>query len=167
MGKKELTVMVVVASIFLSAVVAFAQPCCPPHMWKDPELVAKIGLTDNQRDQVKGLFREMERKRIELRAQLQLKELELREAMEGPKVDEGRVRKLVGEIGSIRTDLHLSKVNQELGLRKILTPEQQEKLRDLRMMEGMMGERMGGMKEGTCRCGKKSCDHGGPCPKGH
>ena len=137
MSKGKIIAILVGASLLLSSVLASAQPCRPGPFWQHPELVEKMELTDKQQDQIENLFLDMEKKRIELRADIELTQLELREAMDSPKPDEGKVRKLVKEIGTMKTDLHMTRIDQQLGLKKILTPEQQEKLRQFRMMRQM------------------------------
>lgn len=168
MCKGKTIAVLVGVSLLLSSVIASAQPCSPRlrGMGMGPQLLEKLELTEKQRDQVKVLFTGLEKKRIDLRADLQHKKLELREAMDESKVDEGKVKRLVKEMGATKTELQMTRIDQQLGLKKILTPEQQKQLRQHRMTGGMMGGGMGGMQEGMCRCGKKSCRHGAPCPKG-
>lgn len=159
MSKGKMIAILVGASLLLSSVFASAQPCRPGPFFRHPELAKKMELTDKQIDQIKDLFLDMEKKRIELRADLQLKELELRQAMDSPKPDEGKVRKLVKQIGTMKTDLHMTRIDQQLGLKKILTPEQQEKLRQFRMMGGMREmKEMRKMRQGKCEQ-RKPCKH--------
>ncbi len=147
MCKGKIIALAVGVSLLFSSALASAQPGRPGPPWMRPEFVEKLELTDKQRDQVKDLFSGLEKKRIQLRADLQLKKLELREAMDSPDPDEGKVRKLAREMGSIRTNIHLTRIDQKLGLRKILTPEQLKQLRGFGMMRRMMGGTKGKMRQ--------------------
>ncbi len=164
MCKGKTIAVLVGVSLLLSSVIASAQPRSPGFRRMHPQLLESLELTENQRDQVKVLFTGLEKKRIDLRADLQRKRLELRGAMDDSKVDEGKVKRLVKEMGAIKTELQMTRIDQQLGLRKILTPEQQKQLRQHRMMGGKMGAKMGGMKGMRGPGGQHK--QGVCCPKG-
>jgi Spy/CpxP family protein refolding chaperone len=92
----------------------------------------RLGLTEAQVSQIEKLRTDERRAAIQRRADTQLARLELEQLMKADPVDEKAIATRVKQL----TDLHgaalRARVDGRLALKRILTPEQHEKLRQLR-----------------------------------
>ena len=95
---------------------------------RSPWLIKEIGLTKDQRVKMEDILLESEKKIAEIEPQLRIKRMELAILMGESKPDENKAITLVNEIGKLRTQLSLIRVKRRIGLKKLLTLEQQEKL---------------------------------------
>jgi Spy/CpxP family protein refolding chaperone len=90
-----------------------------------------LGLTDQQKAQIEKLRADQERAAIKRRADNQLAQFDLRELLKAQTVDEKTVALRVKDL----TDLHgaaiKARVDHLLAMKKILTPEQQEKMKQM------------------------------------
>ncbi|HOX53852.1 MAG: periplasmic heavy metal sensor [Candidatus Omnitrophica bacterium] len=109
----------------------------------------ELGLTDEQQAQLKAQREQQKKENQAVREQLRAKNQELRQELEKATIDEAKVSGLVSEI----TALEGKKLNQHvagvIATKKILTPEQQAKMKakmDERKehMRHKMGGKMGG-----------------------
>lgn len=97
--------------------------------WALPEtLKQKLGLTDEQVKKLTELRKEHLSKVSKLAAELAAKKAELRALWLSPKPDEKRIRELTEQIAKLKGELATERVNYQLEVRKILTPEQLSKL---------------------------------------
>ena len=122
-----------------AAAIAVAQAPEPPQMrhrarggMTGQMMKERLGLTEAQVSQLEKLRTDERRAAIQRRADTQLARLELEQLMKAETVDEKAVAARVKQL----TDLHgaalKAKVDGRLALKKLLTPEQQEKLRQMR-----------------------------------
>jgi Spy/CpxP family protein refolding chaperone len=87
---------------------------------------------------------------------MRLKNLEMAELMDSDKPDEGKIRAKAKEISALREKMYMQGVEQGLTMKKLITPEQEQKLREVmqekhseltpeapEMMFGMGPEMMG------------------------
>jgi Spy/CpxP family protein refolding chaperone len=99
----------------------------------DPtRLKEELGLDDQQLGQLKKLRTENRRAAIKRHADVQLARLALRELMDSPSVDEKALQARTKELGDLHAANLRARAEARLALRKILTPEQQKKLTQLR-----------------------------------
>ncbi len=94
---------------------------------------SELNLTDEQYDQIKTLTVEREKKAIDLRSQTELLQLELEEIMTADKPSKSAALKKVEQIGVVRTELQKLRVGYRIDLKNVLTPEQIEKMQELRL----------------------------------
>ncbi len=111
-----------------------------PH-WGGPHLPAMpdndrvktaLGLTDEQTDRLRQVFVEAEKSRVKTRAELRVRQIELRELLRPDQPNREAVMKKVQEISDLRGQLMKERVDSLLAIKGILTPEQQKKLRAFR-----------------------------------
>jgi Spy/CpxP family protein refolding chaperone len=99
-----------------------------------PDAVAiekALGLTAEQADQLRKLRAEGRKQAIRHRADTEIARLELEELMGAPTVDEKAVAAKVKVLADLQAAGLLARTTQRLAMRRLLTPEQQEKLRQL------------------------------------
>jgi Spy/CpxP family protein refolding chaperone len=97
-----------------------------------------IGLNDEQRDAITRLIEELQGRAVALQWRLLDETASVKEALEGPRVDLDRVLDRFNQ--ALDTEMDIKRAHLELLVRikNILTPAQQERLRDLR--DGASGE---------------------------
>lgn len=133
------------------------------RLTSDGGAAQQIGLTTNQVESLRKVGFELKQKMIELNAQREKAGLQQAQLMTAADPDEAAVMKAVEESGSIQTEIAKLRVKQVLAARKILTPEQQQKAREMirarmeaRRSEmggqgGQVGGGMGGGRRGPQR----------------
>jgi Spy/CpxP family protein refolding chaperone len=103
------------------------------------QMAEALGLTEQQKAQIEKLRAEQQRAAIKRRADQQLARFDLAELLKAQTVDEKAVALRVKEL----TDLHgaavKAHVDHLLLMKKILTPEQQEKMKQMRASRPGMG----------------------------
>ena len=97
--------------------------------WKRPRLAEEIGLTAEQQDQIEKIFVRSRTKLIDLRADLEKKQLLLREAMEDASADRRDVERKIEAVENARADLQKTRALMILDMKQVLKPAQWEKLR--------------------------------------
>ena len=108
----------------------------PPHMGgiealiTNEELQKDIGLKKEQREQIRKIYFETQKKLVNLTKDRELKEIELRELLSEENPDMTKIENIVREISSLEAEIKLTRIRQLLELKKILTEEQLNKLRD-------------------------------------
>lgn len=113
--------------------------------WENPMVVKDLGLSDKQAEQIDQLSLNHRKNVIKLEADLKIAEIEFRDMMEGAP-SEADVRKKAKSLGQLREKLQDLRIDHMLAVRKVLTPEQQKKLQE--MKPGMRQHRM--MMEKGC-----------------
>jgi Spy/CpxP family protein refolding chaperone len=122
-------------------------------------LERQLGLSDEQAEQLRRLRADERKQAIRRRADLAIARLDLDEALDAPTVDEKLVATRVRAVSDLQAAEVRARADRRLAVRKVLTPEQQEKLRQL-MREGRV-DRAGGWRGRGARRGP-SADAGAP-----
>jgi len=108
----------------------------------DPAAIqAELGLTAEQATQLKKLWVDGRKQAIRQHADLAIARIELEELMDAPSVDEKAVAARVKATSDLQASSLKARTDQRLAMRRLLTPEQQEKMKQL-MRQGRM-ERAG------------------------
>ncbi len=116
----------------------------------NPELADKVGISADELSRLRKLYYAGRKQTIKLQAKLQLAQVDLREKIESPTVDEDAVLAAVEEVGTIRTEIRKVSVKQNLRMRAILG---EEKFRELRkyMFQRRRGEGRGAWRQPSGR----------------
>jgi Spy/CpxP family protein refolding chaperone len=110
-----------------------------------------LGLSDEQANRLRQVMVEAEKSALKTRADLGVRQIELRELLRADSPDRDAVLKKVQEISALRGELMKQRIDSMLSAKSILTPEQQQKLRTFmrrrgregfRAREGFRGRRM-------------------------
>jgi Spy/CpxP family protein refolding chaperone len=97
----------------------------------------ELKLTKEQIDQIKTLHQGYVKKNIPLHSDLQLKHVELKELMDTDKPDKGKVEAKIKDIESVRTKIHVNRLNEKIDVQDILTKEQKEQLEKMKFERPM------------------------------
>jgi len=107
--------------------------------WKRPRLAQEIGLTPDQQQQIEKIFVRSRTKLIDLRADLEKKQLGLQELMEDRGADRRDVEKRIESVENARAELQKARALMILDMKQVLKPEQWERL--LRRRDEMIERR--------------------------
>ena len=112
----------------------------------DPAAIqAELGLSPDQAAQLKKLRDDGRKQAIRQHADLAIARIELEEAMDGPSVDDKLVAARVKAVSDLQAASLQARTSQRLAMRRLLTPEQQEKMKQL-MRQGRV-ERAGARQQ--------------------
>jgi Spy/CpxP family protein refolding chaperone len=104
----------------------------PGKWWKDSELMRKIGVSDEQVQEIDKIFQDHRLQLIDLHAALEKQEAILEPLIEAGQPDESQVVAQIDNVAQARANLEKSNTRMLLAIRRVLTVEQWKKLRDLR-----------------------------------
>ena len=90
---------------------------------------SQLGLTDQQTSQLRQIVVDAEESSIKTRADLAVREIELRELLRSDNPDRGAALKKVQELSNLRGEMMKEHVEALLAAKSVLTPEQQKKIR--------------------------------------
>lgn len=130
-GKITLTAVLLGAGIALAAMNPF----------RNPKVVQELGLTQDQVQKLEDLRYQNQKQMVDVRRDLQLKMLDIRREMEKADPNPQVLDRLVDEAAAIRARQQKARIHHLLDVKKVLTPEQWAKGRQLLM------ERRQGMRE--------------------
>lgn len=108
----------------------------PPHMGgiealiTNEELQEDIGLKKEQMEQIRKIHFETQKRIVALSKDRDLKEIELKELLSDENPDMTKIEKIIKEISSLEAEIKLTRIKQLVELKKILTEEQLNKLRE-------------------------------------
>lgn len=106
----------------------------------------EIGLTDQQRDQLKQLQLDHKIETIDRRAELKKAQVRLRALMREENADGGEVERAIDEVAGLRADLQKARYAHRKQIHAVLTEEQIDKIKELR--QGHFGKAKRMFEEG-------------------
>ena len=134
--------------------------------WKRPRLAEEIGLTTEQQSQIERIFIKSRTRLIDLRADLEKKQLSLQSSMEDRSVDRREIEKKIEAVENARAELQKTRALMFLDMKQVLKPEQWDKLRrrgeELRERRQEMRERVRGEGRGP---GQSQRPRANPAPQ--
>jgi len=106
-------------------------PPGPPGPWfENRDFCKELGLSESDAERIASLHRENRKEEIRLKADLEVNEVELGELLKAEAPDEGRVKAKGREISDLRGRMYLNDVEMRLQVRRMLTAEQEQKVRE-------------------------------------
>lgn len=102
------------------------------RMLDNPEMREQLGLTEEQAEQLRALRSDAAKSGIRTRAELTIKQMELRELLQAEEPDRARIEKKVRELSDARYTAQMQRIDQRLAFRSVLTPDQRKEMRNLR-----------------------------------
>jgi Spy/CpxP family protein refolding chaperone len=135
--------------------------------WKDPELVQKLHVRDDQIQKIEKIAQAHEISEIDLRADLEKQYAVLRFQIEADPPDKAQVLAQIDKVTQARARLEKSQVEMLLAVRRVLTTEQARMVRDLQRQAGPPGPGFGpphGGPEGPPEGGRGEPPSGPPEP---
>ncbi|MDH5714726.1 MAG: Spy/CpxP family protein refolding chaperone [Candidatus Aminicenantes bacterium] len=126
-----------ILSLFLIATLCLAnawaqEPPERPLRTRIRGMLEEIKLTEQQREDMAKLRLENQKEMIKLRADLRLLQLDLSTLLDAKEPDKAKVYAQIDKINNLRNEMTKKRIDYSLKRRAILTPEQWEKIKDLR-----------------------------------
>jgi Spy/CpxP family protein refolding chaperone len=100
--------------------------------WKRPRIAQELQLTPDQEGQLEKIFIKSKPKLIDLRADLEKKQFDYEQAMQGDSADRKAVEAKIEAREEARASLQKELASMELDMKQVLKPEQRERLMRLR-----------------------------------
>jgi len=100
----------------------------------------EAGLSDQQAEELRNLWSQHRKAAIRQRADLHVARVELQELIHAANLDEKAIAAKVKAVSDLEAAALRARVESQLAVQKVLTPEQREKLRDLRPFQRGPGE---------------------------
>ncbi len=95
------------------------------------KLAADLGLSDQQKAQIKEIFKKERSEMQPIMARMMAERRNLRALVQADKIDEGAIRAQAAKLGAIEGDLAIQHARVAGQIRAILTPAQAEKFKTL------------------------------------
>ncbi len=127
--KKTIITLVAVVAMLALVSTSFAEFHA---LWKNKKLVKELKLSDKQIDKIKDMTIKTEKKMIQIRAETELAEIDLREIMDADNPDEDKAIAFVKQIMELQTEKRILRIKEMISMKKILSAEQLEKLEKIR-----------------------------------
>ena len=112
------------------------------------DIKAELGLTDVQQADIRKAMETAHRDRLRKSTDLKIANLDLRSLLRAEKVDEKAVAAKLAEAQAAQGALLKLRIDRALAMKRVLTPEQQKKLMELRSENRGQGMRPRMMKPG-------------------
>ena len=116
----------------LPALAALGQGPAEGKWWKRPRVARQLGLSADQVAQLEKIFARSKPRLIDLRAEFEKKRFDYDQAMQSDDVDREVLESKIEAREQARAALQTELALMELDMKKVLTPEQREKLVEMR-----------------------------------
>ena len=110
----------------------------PARMMRSERAHRQLGLSEEQSNRLRQLRLKGRKSAIRRRADMETKQLELEELLGTAEPDRAAIDRTVQEISALHAAQIKAGIDQRLGFKDVLTPEQREKMRELRQ-QGFRG----------------------------
>jgi Spy/CpxP family protein refolding chaperone len=127
---RRIAAIIIGLSLLSPSVWAQARRGMSPAVMKQT-LREQVGLGDEQIAEIEQLRYEADRARLDLRHAIEKVRLDLEQAMQADRPDEKAVFALIDRLGELETRLKKNRIGLMLDIRKLLTPEQWQKMEAL------------------------------------
>jgi len=124
-------------------------------------MVEELALTKDQLKKMDEMRSTHRKEMIPIRAQLQVKQIELNELFTSDAAI-GTINSKIDEISKLKTDMAKKKAAHRVAMRQLLTPEQREIWNSMPDMRGKMGGHGKAMMERGMKMNRMDCDERGP-----
>ena len=112
-------------------------------IWRNPMLVEKLALTDEQVSQLRDADFSAREEHLEARAQLDRLRLQMDKAFSQDSIDQAVVRQLARQMADVKGRLLVQDVESHLAVGQILNADQISMLRQHEMQQGKQGPKKG------------------------
>jgi Spy/CpxP family protein refolding chaperone len=96
------------------------------------DMMARLNLTDRQKEQIKTIREQQQRRMIPLNARLQEANLDLRQLLQADRPNQARIDAAIDQVAGLRADAHKARVASMLEIKGLLTDAQKKQLREQR-----------------------------------
>ncbi len=126
--------------------------------WDNPDLAPKLGLSTDQQKQMDDIFQQSRLKLIDQHASVEKEETKLEPLISADSPDENQILAQIDRVAQARAELEKANARMLLGIRRVMTPDQWKKLKELHSRGG----RHEGMRHGEGMHGEHGSGPSGP-----
>ena len=120
------------------------------HRMRMMHALKQVGVTDAQKEQIRGILREQRPQVQPLRKQLVQERRALRDAIQQSPVNESAIRTQSARVAQVQADLAVQRARIADKVRAVLTPDQVSKLKELQAQrDARVDERLNRQNNGT------------------
>ncbi|MGB7055497.1 MAG: periplasmic heavy metal sensor [bacterium] len=137
--------------------------CCPHEGWEMGHALMMLELSEEQMQEIEKMKMAAEKNIISVKADIDIKKLDLEKEMTAESPNRDEVMKLVKDIHALELKIKQTRIDQHLQMHALLTPEQRAQMKGpmhkcmrMDMMEGEGQRRIMIMKEHCGGCKGKS-----------
>jgi Spy/CpxP family protein refolding chaperone len=137
--------------------------CCPHKAWEMGHGLMMMDLSEDQMEKVEKIKMDTEKNVISIKADIDIKQLDLEKEMMAENPDRDKIMKIVKDIHALELKIKQTRIDQHLQIQGLLTPEQRAQMKDpmqkcmhMDMMGGEGQQRIMIMKEHCAGCKGKS-----------
>ena len=132
----------------------------PLGIWRNPQMVEKLQLTDQQVNQLRDLDFAHREKQQAFKAQLDSLRLQMDKAFTDDSVDKATVRQTAEKMADIKGSMFVEKIDSRLALEELLTADQVDLLEQYKM-----NRKRTGMQQGRKQMKGRQWAKGQDCPR--
>jgi Spy/CpxP family protein refolding chaperone len=121
----------VAVAVWSLALVALAGPRGGHPAMMKKALKDKVGLSDAQIDQIQKLQYQADRDKLDIEHEMRKARLDLEQAMQAERPDRAKIFGQLDKLGQIETQMKKNRVGLMLEIRKLVSPEQWQKMEEL------------------------------------
>ena len=142
MKKTYLIPLILIGAICLAVVTAQTQQRPERHerpMRHGPprphgaQLFEALELSAEQQDQIKAIHRETTKKKAQKKADIRIARVDLEALMDQEQPDRKKIHDQIKEIATLRAQMKILQVDQQLDIQQALGPEQRERFKEMSM----------------------------------
>lgn len=126
--KKMSLLLLCALMLTVSVSYSYADLC---GIFRNKRMAEELKLTDKQIESIEQLVRNTEKETIKLRAEMELKEIDLRDVLDEDAPDEAAAISLIKGIMALKTEHRVLKVKEMIKIKKTLTPDQIDKFHEI------------------------------------
>lgn len=101
-----------------------------PAIWDNPQVVKKLGLTEDQQQKLESLQVEHRKFEVKNRAEVDMLEIDLRQLWKADALDESKILAKVKAISDLRQKRAVEDASHRIAVHRILTPEQRKQVKE-------------------------------------
>jgi len=105
----------------------------------NPSMRQQLGITDEQVSKFHQQNEDFQKAGIQNRATMQIKNLELNDLLRADKPDRAAIDKKLAEVTAAQAASEKARIDHQLAMRSLLTPDQQTKLKQMMQNQPGMG----------------------------
>jgi Spy/CpxP family protein refolding chaperone len=117
--------------LLTAASLASAGDLPPGKWWRRPEVVQQLGITTEQQDKLEAIFRTSADELIDLRADVEKRNIALRGELDQPQLNRELIRKLAARVNEARSHLFERELMLLVDMRAVLTDSQWSHMRSM------------------------------------
>ena len=107
------------------------EPGPPGRWWTNPQTAKDLGLTADQQKKMDDIFQQNRLSLIDLHATLEKQEVQLEPLVAADQPDEGKILAQIDRVAQARAELEKANARMLLGIRRVMTADQWQKLKTL------------------------------------